>query len=279
MPEIIDGKKISQTILRELKKKVSQLGAQPGLAVILVGNDKSSELYVSLKEKACQRAGIHFVKHLFAKNTKQSEIIKKIKELNQDKGIHGILVQLPLPRQLNENHIIEAIDPDKDVDGFHPVNLYNLITDDLDDRLIPCVAQGVMKLLETTQQPLINKKAVIVSNSQIFAIPILQLLHREGIYAIRVAPDDPHLSFETARGDILIVAVGQPNFIKSDMIRFGATIIDVGCNRFDNRTSGDVDFENTKNQATYITPVPGGVGPMTIALLLTNVVAAFDRQN
>ncbi|MBU1148598.1 bifunctional 5,10-methylene-tetrahydrofolate dehydrogenase/5,10-methylene-tetrahydrofolate cyclohydrolase [Patescibacteria group bacterium] len=279
MAETIDGKKISGEILKELKAKVAQIPGNPGLAVILVGDDKSSHLYVSLKEKACKKAGINFQKFLFPKNTKEQEVINKIKELNKDPSIHGILVQIPLPRQINENKVIESIDPDKDVDGFHPTNLYNLITDDLEDRLIPCVAQGIMKLLESTQQPWVNKKAVIVSNSQIFAIPIMQLLHREGIYPIRVSADDPYLNFETSRADILIVAVGQPNFIKADMVKFGSTIIDIGCNKFDNRTTGDVDFTDMEDHISYITPVPGGVGPMTIALLLTNVVAAFARQN
>jgi len=279
MPEIIDGKKISEQILQELQVKIKQIPGTPGLAVILVGNDKSSHLYVSLKEKACQKVGINFQKFLFPAKTEEGEIIQKIEELNKDPKIHGILVQMPLPKKINENNVIESINPDKDVDGFHPTNLYNLITDDLEDRLIPCVAQGIMKLLETTQQPWINKKAVIVSNSQIFAIPIMQLLHREGIHTVRISPNDPHLSFETARADILIVAVGQPNFIKTDMVKFGATIVDIGCNKFDDRTTGDVDFEKVKDHISYITPVPGGVGPMTIALLLTNVVAALDRQN
>ncbi len=279
MTEIINGKKLSKNILAELAKKVKQLSQKPGLAVILVGDDKSSQLYVSLKEKACQEVGINFQKFLFPKKVKEKEIITKLEELNQDPKIHGILVQLPLPDHLNENKIIETINPDKDVDGFHPTNLYNLITDDLKDRLIPCVAQGIMKLLEATQQPLIKKRAVIVSNSQIFAIPIMQLLYREGLHALRVAPDDPYLSFETNRADILIVAVGRPNFIKADMVKFGSTILDVGCNKFDNRTTGDVDSKDIEKQASYITPVPGGIGPMTIALLLTNVVAAFDQQS
>jgi len=278
MAEIINGKKISEEIIKELKTKIKQIKGEPGLAVILVGDDQSSQLYVSLKEKACQEAGINFRKFVFPEKAKEKEIIAKIEELNSDPKINGILVQLPLPQQLNENKIIEKINPDKDVDGFHPINLYNLITDSQEDRLIPCVAQGIIKLLEATEQPLFNKRAVVVSNSQIFAIPIMQLLHREGIRAVRIAPDDPHLSFETARGDILIVAVGQPNFIDSSLVKFGATIIDVGCNKVKKETVGDVNTKEVQEEVSYFSPVPGGVGPMTIALLLTNVLAAFDRQ-
>jgi len=275
---IINGKKISDGILKELKTKIDQLPTKPGLAVILVGGEEASRLYVSLKEKACQKVGIRFQKFIFDPKVQEKEIINKIEELNQNKNIHGILVQLPLPDHLNENKIIATVDPDKDVDGFHPVNLYNLITDTQEDRLIPCVAQGIMKLLETTQQPLIRKRAVIISNSQIFAIPLMQLLHREGVSVQRISPDDPHLPFETARANVLVVAIGRPKFIKADMVRFGATIIDVGCNKVGGKTWGDVDLEDVKNHVSHITPVPGGVGPMTIALLLTNVVAAFDRQ-
>lgn len=272
--QLLNGKKIAKQIRSEIKKQISELKVKPGLAVILIGADPASHLYVSLKEKACREVGINFEKFLFPPFSEEDEIIKKIEELNEKKDINGILVQLPLPGQ-NADKIIAAIDPNKDVDGFHPDNLHRLETNQL--CLVSPVVLGVMRLIRETNEPLTGKKAALIM-SKIFARPFRAVLARAGANVEIIAPEDQMLGEKTKNSDILIVAVGQPNFITGTMVKTGATVIDIGTSRLKNRVVGDVDSISVKTNTAWLAPVPGGVGPMTVAMLLSNTIAAFRNQ-
>lgn len=281
---IIDGKKLALEIRAGLKEKISKLGNAPGLGVILVGNDPASHLYVRLKEKACLEAGIKFEKKLFPESATEEEINLTIQQFNNRDDINGILVQLPLPPQLNENRIITAIAPQKDVDGFHSKNLealsrYSLISRKVSGMpassrqkkralIIPGVALGIMKLIESTNVSLAGKKAALLVNSEIFAAPLKYLLEQNKVKVdIKLNPKSSTLNSY----DIIIIALGRPNFLKADMVKDGAVIIDVGTTKIRGKLCGDADFESFKNRDVFITPVPGGVGPMTVAMLLQNV--------
>jgi len=274
--QLINGTDIAQSIRNDLKAKVAQLADKPGLAIILVGSDPASYVYVGLKEQAAQEAGIHFEKDYYPATVSQDVVLKKIIELNERKNIHGILVQFPLPKGFDENKIVAAIKPVKDVDGFHSDNIRLLLAQK--PRLIPSLALGIMRLITSTSTALPEKRAAILAKSDVLAKPLKQLLQQEGVEAVLVRPGGPNYTKQVQQADVVVVAVGKPRFVKAEMIKDGAVVIDVGYNRIDNKAVGDVDFQSVSQKASWITPVPGGVGPMTVAMLLSNVLSAYDIQ-
>ena len=273
MAEIIDGKEVAQHIRKEVSEEVRKLkeetGIVPGLAAVLVGSNPASEIYVRNKRKACGEAGIYSEEYKLPEETTESDLLSLIKELNEDKKIHGILVQLPLPKHINEAKILRAVSPLKDIDGFHPENVGYLVEGN--PRFIPCTPHGIIRLLDYYKIEMQGKEAVVVGRSNIVGKPVaLLLLHRHATVTICHSRTKP-LEDVTRRADILVAAIGRANFITGDMVKEGVVVIDVGINRNpDGKLTGDVDFEQVKEKASYITPVPGGVGPMTIAMLLWN---------
>ena len=273
MAEIIDGKEVAQHIRKEVGEGVRKLkeetGIVPGLAAVLVGSNPASEIYVRNKRKACGEAGIYSEEYKLPEETTESDLLSLIKELNEDKKIHGILVQLPLPKHINEAKILRAVSPLKDIDGFHPENVGYLVEGN--PRFIPCTPHGIIRLLDYYKIEMQGKEAVVVGRSNIVGKPVsLLLLHRHATVTICHSRTKP-LEDVTRRADILVAAIGRANFITGDMVKEGVVVIDVGINRNpDGKLTGDVDFEQVKEKASYITPVPGGVGPMTIAMLLWN---------
>ncbi len=270
MAWLINGKEIANKLLLDLKNELINQSTKPGLAVILVGEDQASHLYVSLKAKAAEQVGIRFEQYLLTEETPEIKIINLINELNNRPEINGILVQLPLPEKFNEAKIISTINPNKDADGFHPTNVADFLTDQ--SPIIPGLANGIIKLIKSTELDLLDRKVCLIANSKEFALPVKHLLEKEG------ALIEIHLKQKPAdinEFDIIIVAVGQPDFIKSDDIKDGAIVIDVGTNKVDDKIVGDVKAETLTNRNIYLTPVPGGVGPMTVAMLLWNV---FELQ-
>lgn len=276
--KLIDGKAIAQKIREDIKKEVKCLqdnGIIPGLAVILVGNDPASQVYVGHKEKACKEVGFHSQIYRLAEDISQTELLNLIKKLNNDKNIHGILVQLPLPKHLDEKEVINTIAPNKDVDGFHPLNAGALFIGE--KSLVPCTPKGCIYLLKEIGYDLQGKKAVIVGRSNIVGKPIAVLLLNENATVTICHSRTQNLKEELLKADVVVAAVGRANFITGDMIKPGAVIIDVGINRLDNgKLVGDVEFETVKEKAGWITPVPGGVGPMTIAMLMQNTLEAVN---
>ncbi|NLW07099.1 MAG: bifunctional methylenetetrahydrofolate dehydrogenase/methenyltetrahydrofolate cyclohydrolase FolD [Clostridia bacterium] len=277
--QILDGKKIAAEVRAEVKEEVAQLKAQginPGLAVVLVGEDPASKVYVRNKERACEEVGIYSAAHYLPENTSQTELLALIAELNQDKRIHGILVQLPLPKHIDEKVVINAIAGEKDVDGFGPANVGNLVIGD--KCFYPCTPYGCMVLLEKAGIDPRGKRAVVVGRSNIVGKPLaLMLLARHATVTV-CHSRTRDLAAECRQADILVAAVGKPEIITGDMIKEGAIVIDVGINRVaDKKLVGDVHFESAAAKASWITPVPGGVGPMTIAMLLKNTVEAARR--
>ncbi len=287
--KIISGRDIAKTIRAELKERVAELheeGLVPGLATVLVGDDPASHQYVGMKNKAAGEAGIHSRQITLPDDTSEDELLGLIAGLNADPDIHGILVQLPLPDQIDESKVLLAVHPDKDVDGFHPVNVGRLATGD-PDVLAPCTPAGVVQMLTRSGVDPAGKHAVIVGRSNIVGRPMASLLLRKapgGNATVTVAHSrTPDLGAVTRQGDILIAAIGRADTIKADMVKPGAAVIDVGTNRVDApdrergyKVVGDVDFEAVKEVAGWISPVPGGVGPMTIAMLLSNTVRAAE---
>ncbi len=275
---ILDGKKIAQEIQEELSSKVKELkgkGITPGLAVIRVGEDPSSLIYVRNKKRKAEEVGIHFEEHTLKENTSQDELIELIARLNSDSRIEGIVLQLPLPDHLDEKRILEKISPDKDVDGFHPLNMGRLLKGD--PSFIPATPRGIVELLDRYKIPLEGKRAVVVGRSDIVGKPLAFLLLARNATVTICHSKTKDLSLITREGDILVAALGKPGFIKEKMVKEGSVIIDVGINRVGNKIVGDVDFEKVKEKAFYITPVPGGVGPMTIVILLKNVLEAAEK--
>lgn len=276
---LIDGKALAQRVRSEVAERVTQLkdqGITPGLTVVLVGDDPASQVYVRNKALACEQAGMNSNIIRLAADTTQADLLELIHQLNHDSSVHGILVQLPLPAGLDEHAVIEAIDANKDVDGFHISNAGLLLTGKPLFR--PCTPYGVMKMLEDAQVPLRGAEAVVVGASNIVGKPMALLLQAEGATVTLCNSKTKDLRAHTLRADILVVAVGRPHMITGDMIKPGATVIDVGINRLDNgKLAGDVDFDSARAVAGAITPVPGGVGPMTIAMLLVNTVEAAER--
>lgn len=277
--QIIDGREIAEKIQQEVKDEIKRLGLNPGLAVILVGDNPASHLYVGLKEKACQEVGIKFERYEFRDDVPQSSILAKIQELNERDDIHGILVQVPLPSGYDEDVLMSQIDPKKDVDGFHQVNLRAILEGK--PRTMSAVALAIVALIdeamETARLPNIEgHKAVIIANRTEFVAPIEYLLEKRGALihlVLRAKTVTQDIAAQLKSADILIVARGHANFVNADMIKDGAIVIDAGTNRLpDGRVVGDVDFESTHNLSGFITPVPGGVGPMTVAMLLKNAL-------
>lgn len=281
MAQIIDGKKISQEIKDEIKEQVAQLkaeGSEVCLAVIQVGNNPASTVYVGNKKKACAYTGITSLAYELPEETTEEELLQKIEELNQDKKVNGILVQLPLPKHMDEDKIIEAISPAKDVDGFHPVNVGALSIGK--DGFISCTPYGIIQLLKRSGTEIDGKNCVIIGRSNIVGKPMAQLLLRENGTVTIVHSHTKNLKEITAQADIVVAAIGKANYITADYIKEGAVVIDVGINRNGNgKLCGDVDFAQVSEKASAITPVPGGVGPMTIAMLMQNCLEAFRRQN
>jgi methylenetetrahydrofolate dehydrogenase (NADP+)/methenyltetrahydrofolate cyclohydrolase len=277
---IIDGNALSAEIRGQLAERAASLktsGIIPCLAVILVGEDPASAVYVRNKVAACEKAGIRSLRDVYAPDADPAVVFARIAELNADPSVHGILVQLPLPKHFNSEAVLEAISPEKDVDGFHAENVGALMQGN--PRFIPCTPYGVMKMLESANVPLKGAEVVIVGRSNIVGKPMAMLLLAKSCTVTICHSQSKDLTFHTRRADILVAAVGRAKMITGDMIKPGATVIDVGINRTpEGKLCGDVDFESAKEVAGAITPVPGGVGPMTITMLLANTLEAAERR-
>jgi methylenetetrahydrofolate dehydrogenase (NADP+)/methenyltetrahydrofolate cyclohydrolase len=277
--QIIDGNALAKKIRLEIASRTAALvkkGIKPGLAVLLVGEDPASQVYVRNKVKACEEAGMHSLLERLPADLSESALIKRIHELNLDPSIHGILVQLPLPKHLNSHIVIESIAPEKDVDGFHVANAGALMIGAPLFR--PCTPYACMKMLESIDYPIRGARAVIVGASNIVGKPMAMLLLQAGATVTICNSKTRDLSAHTKEADILVVATGRPKMITAEMVKPGAVVIDVGINRMDDgKLCGDVDFESVKTVASAITPVPGGVGPMTITMLLLNTIEAAER--
>ncbi len=276
---ILDGNALSAKLRDQLAQRAAALkakGVTPCLAVILVGEDPASQVYVRNKVNGCEKTGIRSLKDVYPPDVDPKVVLDRIAELNADPGVHGILVQLPLPKHFNSDAVLEAISPEKDVDGFHAENVGALMQGN--PRFIPCTPYGVMKMLESENVPLKGAEAVIVGRSNIVGKPMAMLLLSKSATVTVCHSQSKELAFHTRRADILVAAVGRAKMITGDMIKPGATVIDVGINRqADGKLCGDVDFESAKDVAGVITPVPGGVGPMTITMLLTNTLESAER--
>ena len=278
--QLIDGKALAQEIRQGIAKDVEALvkktGVRPGLAVVLVGDDPASAVYVRNKKKACDTAGLYVADHALPATTTQEDLLTLINQLNADPNIHGILVQLPLPSQIDSQTVLNAVSPEKDADGFHPYNIGRLVEGS--PLFVPCTPKGVVRMIESTGQAIEGKRAVVLGRSNIVGKPVAMLLmHRHATVTIchSRTKDLPGMCREA---DILVAAIGKAQFVKADMVKPGAVVIDVGINRLDDgRLVGDVDFEQVKDRAGWLSPVPGGVGPMTIAMLLANTVEAAQR--
>lgn len=281
MAELIDGKKVSEHIRAQIaegtQKLIEDKGITPGLAAVLVGDDPASEIYVRNKRKACATAGMYSEEHKLPAETKEQELLNLVDRLNNDPNIHGILVQLPLPDHIDETKVLRAVTPLKDVDGFHPYNVGLLVEGN--PRFISCTPHGIIKMLEFYNIDITGKEAVIVGRSNIVGKPVsMLLLHRHATVTICHSRTKP-LEEVTRRADILVAAIGRANFITGDMVKEGAVVIDVGINRNEEgKLTGDVDFEAVSQKASYITPVPGGVGPMTISMLLWNTLESAKNS-
>ena len=281
MAQIISGKEVALKVRERIKNEVEELltktGKRPGLAVIIVGEDPASQVYVRNKAKGCEEVGFHSEVYRLPEQTEMSELLALINKLNNDENIHGILCQLPLPKHLDETEVILAIDPNKDVDAFHPVNTGKIMIGNYS--FLPCTPAGVMELIASSGVDISGKECVVVGRSNIVGKPqAMLLLQKNGTVTI-CHSRTKNLAETTKRADILVVAVGRPNFITGDMIKEGAIVVDVGINRMDDgKLVGDVHFESAEKVASYITPVPGGVGPMTITMLLQNTLTAAKQQ-
>ena len=279
--QLIDGKKVAGEIREELKKEVEALRAEkgivPGLAVIIVGEDPASRVYVNAKKKACAELGFYSEEHTMPVDTKQEVLINLIKKLNADPKIHGILCQLPIPKHLNEEEVLDTISPTKDVDGFHPVNVGNLYIGK--KTYLPCTPAGCIELIKRTGVEIKGKEAVVVGRSNIVGKPVAMLLLSNHATVTICHSRTQDLPGVCRRGDILVVAIGKPEFVKGSWIKPGAVVIDVGVNRgADKKLLGDVAFNEVLEVAGFITPVPGGVGPMTITMLMRNTLEAARRS-
>lgn len=278
---IIDGKAVSKKVKEDVKAECEQLkakGITPGLAVIIVGEDPASQVYVHNKEVACEACGFHSVKYALPAETTQEELNALIDELNEDNSINGILCQLPLPKHLDDKEVINRINPIKDVDAFHPVNVGAIMIGDYN--YLPCTPAGVMELIHSTGVDVSGKKAVVIGRSNIVGKPMAMLLLHENATVEITHSKTQSLADVTKEADILVAAIGKAKFVTADMVKQGAVVIDVGMNRNENgKLCGDVDFEDVKDKCSFITPVPGGVGPMTIAMLMKNTLTAAKLQN
>lgn len=273
---IIDGLKIAKTIREKIADKVAKENLFPGLGVIMVGDDMASKLYVSLKKKACAECGVFFSLYEFSDKTPQEEIINTIEWLNNDQEINGILVQLPLPLGYDEDEIISKIDPEKDVDGFHPQNIKKYLKNE--NSRMPGLVEGIIILLKETEQTIKNKKSAIIAKSDEFKNCLEKELENLGAKVEKIHPDDKNIFEKTPQADIIISAIGKPKLITKDKIKNESILIDVGTCKINNKTVGDVDFESCSKKASWISPVPGGVGPMTVSMLIKNTVDLFIEQ-
>lgn len=273
----IDGKIISTKIKEELKAEIKTYMIKPCLAVIQIGNDEASNVYISAKQKACSEVGI-YLKHIkFDENSREIEIINKIIELNNDEYVHGILLQLPIPEKFNEEKLINYISRNKDVDGLTDINVGKLINNK--KCLVSCTPQGIIKLLEESGVSIPGKNVVIVGRSKLVGKPLISLFLNNDATVTVCHSKTNNLKDFTKNADILVVAVGKKHLITEDMVKKDSVVIDVGINRLDGKLYGDVDYENVKNKVSLITPVPGGVGPMTVAMLLCNVNTVYKNLN
>ena len=277
---IIDGKKEAAILREEIKNEIAKLKKKtnkvPGLTVILIGEFAPSQIYVRNKEKNSKEVGINSNVIKYPSDVSEEEVLNKIKELNKDKNISGILVQLPLPDQINKEKVINAIDPLKDVDGFNPVNVGNLASGY--KAIVPCTPLGCLLLIKKVEKNLSGKHAVIIGRSNLNGKPMAQLLLKENCTVTIVHSKTKNLQNECLKADILVAAVGVPNLVKKDWVKSDAVVIDVGINKVDNKIIGDVNFKEIKDKVRAITPVPGGVGPMTIACLLSNTLECFKAR-
>ena len=277
--EILSGKVMSESLRKEIAERVSSLkakGLTPGLAVILVGNDPASEIYVRNKGNGCAEVGMYSRTINMLEETTQEQLEAAIEELNNDPAIHGILVQLPLPKHLDENAALAKILPEKDVDGFHLINAGHMLTGT--EGVVACTPRGALHMIKSTGVNLSGKEAVVIGRSNIVGKPMAMLLLKENCTVTICHSRTQNLAEHTRRADILVAAVGKAGFVTADMVKPGAIVIDVGINRVDGKVKGDVDFDAVKEVAGWITPVPGGVGKMTITMLLMNTVEAAERM-
>ena len=281
MGEMINGKKLAKETREKLKTKCDELkerGINPKFAAIMVGNDNASQIYIRNKSKACEEIGIEFEEYLLSENIEQKELIEKIKELNNRKDIHGILLQSPIPANLDINEAFRTIAPEKDVDGFNPLNIGKLCLNQ--DTFVSCTPFGIMKMFEAYGIELEGKDVTIIGRSNIVGKPLIQCCLNKNATVTVCHSKTKNLKAHTQNADIIIVAIGKSKFLKADMIKEGAVVIDVGINRdSEGKITGDADFDNIISKASFITPVPGGVGPMTIAMLMNNIIKAATIQN
>lgn len=281
MAVIIDGKELAKKIRNNLRiecEELKQKNIKSKLAVIMVGDDPASKVYVRNKSKACEDVGIEYDEYLLDKETTQKELIELIKKLNDEKNINGILLQSPIPSNLDINEAFRTIAPEKDVDGFNPVNVGKLVLDQ--DTFVSCTPYGIIKMFEEYNIDLSSKNVVILGRSNIVGKPLIHCCLNKNATVTTCHSKTQNLAQKAKEADILISAIGKAHFVTADMVKENAVVIDVGINRLDNgKITGDVDFENVKEKVSYITPVPGGVGPMTIAMLMNNVIKATRRQN
>ena len=281
MAQIIDGKAVSAAVKEEVAAEAARLkeekGLKVGLAVVIVGNNPASRVYVNNKKKACEAVGFQSYEYALEETTTQEQLLDLVNVLNRDSRVNGILVQLPLPKHIDEKAIINAISPDKDVDAFHPINVGRIMIGDY--AFLPCTPAGVMRLIESTGTDITGKQCVVIGRSNIVGKPqAMLLLQKNGTVTI-CHSKTKNLREICLGADILVVAIGRANFITGDMIKEGAVVIDVGMNRLDSgKLCGDVEFESAEKKASFITPVPGGVGPMTIAMLMKNTLTAAKQQ-
>lgn len=277
MNKILDGKKLSLILQEDLKEKINKLSNSPNLTVVMVGEDKASKIYVKNKEKIAKKMGIDTNTIYLNSETTTDELLSIIERLNKDKSVNGILVQLPLPKHIDENLVLEKISPLKDVDGFHPKNLGKLMINNAS--MIPCTPLGIIKLLDFYNIELEGKNVVILGRSNIVGKPMLHLLLQKNATVTITHSYTKNLKDITKKADILIVAIGKSNFITKEYIKDNAIIVDVGINRVDNKIMGDVDFNSVKDKVSFITPIPGGVGPLTITMLMYQTYIAYLNQN
>ena len=281
MAVIIDGKELAKKIRANLKIECEELkkkNINSKLAVIMVGEDPASKVYVRNKSRACEDVGIKYEEYLLDVNTTQKELVELIEKLNNDKTINGILLQSPIPSSLDINEAFRTISPEKDVDGFNPINVGMLVLNQ--DTFVSCTPYGIMKMFEEYDIDLTGKNVVILGRSNIVGKPLIHCCLNKNATVTSCHSKTQNIAQKAKEADVLISAIGKANFVTADMVKDGAVVIDVGINRLDNgKITGDVDFESVKEKASYITPVPGGVGPMTIAMLMNNVIKATRRQN
>lgn len=274
---LIDGKAVSQSVKERVRDEIAEKGLKIGLAVIIVGNNQASRVYVNNKKKACEFCGITSIEYALPEETTEEQLLELVEACNKDKNINGILVQLPLPSQINEKTVIEHIDPNKDVDAFHAVNVGKIMIGEYS--FLPCTPAGIMELIHSTGTEVSGKECVVIGRSNIVGKPMaMLLLHENGTVTI-CHSKTKNLAEVCRRADILVAAVGKRGFVTADMVKEGAVVIDVGMNRnAEGKLCGDVDFENVAQKCSCITPVPGGVGPMTIAMLMENTLRAKKLQ-